>query len=87
MTSNIYKHIDQEMRFCELCLDMAKRHVEDVLLTLAIVDDQGVPFRDREAVNKEYLQELNQQLGHIFLELDAWKRTQQPSKPDNGSSI
>ncbi|HET8844482.1 MAG TPA: hypothetical protein VFN35_23640 [Ktedonobacteraceae bacterium] len=73
MESNIYKHINQEMKFFEICLDMAKQHVEDVLLTLALLDDQRIPLSDRAAVNKEYLQELNRQLGKIFTEMNAWR--------------
>jgi len=84
MASNIYRHIDQEMHFFELCLDMAKKHVEDVLLTLAIIDDQDIPLSDRDAVNKEYLQELNQQLGKIFTELDSWQSLEQPTSQENG---
>lgn len=85
MESNIYKHINQEMKFFEICLDMAKQHVEDILLTLALIDDQRVPLNDRAAVNKEYLQELNRQLGKIFTEMDAWHNAPQAASPEQES--
>lgn len=85
MDSNIYKHIDQEMNFFELCLDMAKQHVEDILLTLALIDDQRIPLDDRAAVNKEYLQELNRQLGKMFTEMRAWQKAPQVTSSEQES--
>jgi|SRR4051794_5169554 len=85
MESNIYKHISQEMKFFEICLDMAKQHVEDILLTLALIDDQRIPLSDRQAVNKEYLQELNRQIGKILAETGAWQNPPQETSSEQES--
>jgi hypothetical protein len=74
------------MKYFEICLDMAKRHVEDILLTLAVVDDQHLSGSDLGAVNMKYLQELNQQLGRIFVELEAWEQVPQISSLENDAS-
>jgi hypothetical protein len=86
MNSNIYDHINQEMKYFEICLDMAKRHVEDILLTLAVVDDQHLSAGDLDAVNMRYFQELNQQLGRIFVEMEAWEQVPQVSHLENDAS-
>jgi hypothetical protein len=86
MASNIYNHINQEMKFFEICLDMAKSHVEDVLLTLALVDEQRASIASIDGINREYLQELNRQLGKIFTELEAWEHTPQTTGPENDAA-
>jgi hypothetical protein len=86
MNNNIYNHIHQEMKYFEICLDMAKKHIEDILLTLAIVDDQHVSASDLDAINRDYLQALNQQLGKIATELGSWEHVPQTISPENDSS-
>lgn len=86
MARNIYNHISQEMKFCEICLDMAKSHVEDILFTLALVDEQSPPLNEVGVINREYLQELNQQIGKIFTELESWDHTPRTTRAENDSS-
>jgi hypothetical protein len=86
MASNIYNHLNQEMKFFEICLDMAKRHVEDVLLTLAIIDEQRIPVSDLDAINRDYLQKLNQQIGRMFTEMEAWEHVPQVTGPENDAA-
>lgn len=86
MASNLYNHINQEMKFFEICLDMAKSHIEDVLLTLALADEQHISSGDMGRVNKEYLQELNRQIGKIFTEMEAWEHAPQTTSSENDSA-
>ncbi len=87
MTSNIYDRVHQEMKFFEICLDMAKRHIEDVLLTLSLIDDQQLPVTGLGAINREYLQDLNHQLEEIFVEMGSWEQVPQTAHLENDSAV